>query len=158
LVGTWQGDKESDTCRFERQGNSDDYIVTYSGDGESITFDGHLARIKDHTYLDLVLSGGDSERCPELGVTVPIHIFYMVELKGDTLRIRSMDTSWVKERHEKGRLWIANRADGDSTLLTADTARVQRFLRRWGNCDKAWGDWTELPRAPANAPPPKPGS
>jgi hypothetical protein len=160
LEGTWQGDilRGGETYRFEREGIADQYIITFGEDGESIKLDGHLAQIKGRIYLDLVSSEGGSDRCPQLDLTVPFHLFYMVELKGDTLRIRSMDTSWVKERREKGRLWIANRADGDSTLLTADTARVQRFLRRWGNCEDAWDDWTELRRAPANARPAKSGT
>mgnify|MGYP006321456153 FL=1 len=62
-----------------------------------------------------------------------------------------MSYAWAKTRREKGRLWIDHIAQGDSTLLTADTERVQRFLRRWENSGDAWGEWDERPLVKADA-------
>lgn len=150
LVGTWQGDKEGDTITIAGSPETKEYAIKMSSEGQSLDLTGHLCEINSKTYIDIVLSNlPDEKQFPGVPLVTPIHVFYMIEVQGDSLRLRSMSTDWIKNRRDKGHLWIANRADGDSTLLTADTARVQRFLRRWGNAKDAWGDWSEAKRLPA---------
>ncbi|NUM54208.1 MAG: hypothetical protein HUU46_11235 [Candidatus Hydrogenedentes bacterium] len=164
LEGTWKGEDEGEQFSFARQG--DGYLFTFTEDGVPITGIAHFAEIGKTNYMDVTLVESAFESFPEekkeeigpilapfMYYTTPVHIFYQVEVRDKVLRMRTMDHAWAKERREKGHLWIDHIAEGDSTLLIADTPRVQRFLRRWEKSEDAWGEWEELPLVPAEMAP-----
>jgi len=153
LEGTWSGDESNtDYVQFLPAADSDnEYTILFSSKEARVALSGHLASLDEKIYLDLTIKEVDDateEKCPELAFTRPIHFFYMIEVEGDTFRMRGMSSSWVKQRREKHLLRISHNPEGDSTLLTADTARVQRFLKRWDNNKDAWDGWQELKRIP----------
>ncbi|MCC6797567.1 MAG: hypothetical protein IT366_20805 [Candidatus Hydrogenedentes bacterium] len=162
LEGTWKGDEEGkDTFSFARQ--DDKYLFSLTENEDTLAAVAHFAKIGKRTYMDLTF---DESAMPSLDETkldhqtksyiqsvislsTPIHIFYQVEVVNSVFRTRQMNNDWVKTRRDKGHLWIDHIAQGDSALLTADTARVQRFLKRWENSDEAWGEWEEKALIPA---------
>ena len=149
IEGTWNTDTDGQTMSFVR--DDDGYIFVFAENGEPTPLAAHFARIGKKTYLDLTVA--DASVCEGAGeYLTPVHVFYEAEVRDKTLRIRPMDPDWIKDRRERGRLWIDYMKQDDATLLTADTARVQRFIRRWANCEEAWEDWTELPLVPAGTP------
>lgn len=158
IEGSWSGDN-GEKIVFTR--NGDGYDFSYSKGEESLTTEAHFARIGNYTYMDLTLSDESLAQFDKktrkavegvMSFTVPVHAFYQIDVSNHVIRIRAMNYAWAKERREKKRLWIGHVPDGDSTLLTARTERVQRFLRRWENDKEAWGDWNEVPLTPAEAP------
>lgn len=162
IEGTWKAEDEGEQLSFVR--HDDGYIVTFTEDGLPIAGMAHFAAIGKKTYMDVTLSESAFDSVPEekieelgpilapfLYYTAPVHMFYQVEVRENVFRMRAMDHAWAKARREKGRLWIDHVADGDSTLLIADTPRVQRFLRYWANPDDAWGGWEEIPLIPAES-------
>lgn len=168
LEGTWKADDEGkDTFAFVREDNYYRFSMTESD--STLVGVAHFAKIGKRTYLDLsfdetAFPGMDESTLDPkaksyiqsvMCMSTPIHLFYQVEVANNVLRTREMSYAWAKTRRENGRLWIDHVAQGDSTLLTADTARVQRFLRRWENSDDAWGDWEERPLVRAEPPPAK---
>jgi len=162
VEGTWKADEEGeDTFSFTRDGEQYRFAMTE----DEVTFiaAAHFAKIGNRTYVDLTF---DETAFPALNeetldpnvksyvqsvmsLSTPIHMFYQVEVVNNVLRTREMSHDWVKARREKGRLWIEHAVQGELTLLTADTSRVQRFLRRWENSDDAWGEWEDRPLIPA---------
>ena len=151
LIGNWQGDGAEEVLTFEQGSEPKTYRITLPSEGKTLTLSGHLTELNGKTYLDLTVADmPDSKLLPEVTFLTPIHLFFEIEVNGDTLRWRSMSSEWAKERREKHHLWISHQANDGSTLLTADTPRVQRFLRRWQNEKDAWSDWTETQRAPAS--------
>lgn len=163
VEGTWKGEDEGETVSFVREG--DGYVFSYTEDGTPICATAHFAAIGKMTYMDLTFADNAYDELPEekqkelesilapfIYYTTPVHMFYQVEVRDNVFRMRAMDHAWAKARREKGRMWIDHVADGDSTLLTADTPRVQRFLRHWANSDDAWGGWEETPLIPAEPP------
>ncbi len=164
VEGTWKAEEAGDnTFAFIRDGEK--YQLTSTEDGVSFVAEAHFAKIGKRTYLDLTFNesafqGTDEKTLDTTArsyiqsvtfLSTPVHLFYQVEVANNVFRMRTMNHEWAKSRREKGRLWIDHVAQGDSTLLTADTARVQRFLRRWENSDDAWGEWEDRPLIPAVA-------
>lgn len=165
VEGTWKGESEGETISFAHDG--DGYVFRIADGPDSLVASAHFARIGTATYLDLTFADvsfdeakkecedvAEAIAAPYTYFTTPVHYFQQVEVRDKVLRMRAMSSSWAKDRREKRRLWIEHIADGESTLLTADTARVQRFLRRWEKCDDAWDSWNEVPLVPAEAPAP----
>ena len=150
IEGTWNTDQDGETMSFVR--DDDGYIFSYVEGDEQVSLSAHFARIGKKTYLDLTIHDDNAWKGPYGMYATPVHMFYEAEVRDKVLRMRAMDNDWVKERREKGRLWIDHVVQDDTTLLTADTARVQRFIRHWANTDEAWGDWNELPLVPAATP------
>lgn len=168
LEGTWKADDEGkDTFAFVREDNYYRFSMTESD--STLVGMAHFAKIGKRTYLDLsfdetAFPGMDETALDPnaksyiqsvMFMSTPIHLFYQVEVVNNVLRTRELSYAWAKTRRENGRLWIDHVAQGDSTLLTADTARVQRFLRRWENDDDAWGEWEERPLIRVEPPPAK---
>jgi len=174
VEGTWKGQDDEGSISFVR--DDDGYVFRVADGPDRLVASAHFARIGKATYMDLTFRdanidealkdcGDDAanEKCrdiveaivaPYAYFTTPVHYFQQVEVRNKVLRMRAMSSGWAKDRREKGRLWIEHIADGESTLLTAETPRVQRFLRRWEKCDDAWDSWTEIPLVPAQAPAP----
>ncbi len=171
VEGTWKGENEGETMSFVRESESEGegYLFTFFEDGIPITASAHFAKIGGKTYLDLTYTESTFDKAKEedekrlapylmpfVYYATPVHVFYQFEVRDGVARMRSMSYQWAKERREKRRLWIDHVAQDDSTLLVAETVRVQRFIRRWANHDDAWDSWSEIPLVPADAPaPPK---
>ncbi|MBM3289727.1 MAG: hypothetical protein FJY92_06210 [Candidatus Hydrogenedentes bacterium] len=167
VEGAWKGQDDEGVMSFVRDG--DGYVFRIVDGPDRLVASAHFARIGKATYLDLTFpdtSIDEAEKecgdmvesliAPYVYFTTPVHYFQQVEVRDKVLRMRAMSSGWAKDRRAKGRLWIEHIADGESTLLTPETPRVQRFLRRWETCDDAWESWTEIPLVPADAPtPPK---
>ncbi|MDZ4857538.1 MAG: hypothetical protein SGI88_01035 [Candidatus Hydrogenedentes bacterium] len=155
VEGTWKGDDET-TFSFVREG--DGYLFSVKEKESSVTASAHFVRLGSEIYMDLTIPEETFDAMEKLNsglpmtvglYTTPVHVFYQIERTDGLFRMRTMNHGWVKERRDKGRLWIGHIAQDDSTLLIADTARVQRFLRKWAHCDEAWSDWEEIPLNPA---------
>ena len=147
LEGTWVFASDSDHRQsycFERGDDAKEYRVIMRNGDESCVLSVHLTQIGKYTFLDATLGKSNPDHL-EFAFMRPVHYFCKIELNGDTLRMGEMDSNWVKQRHDKKRLSIAHETD-ESTLLTANTKRVRRFLARWANDSDAFEDWTEMKR------------
>ncbi len=148
LEGTWTYTSEADariTYQFERGSGDKEYRLTMRNGEESCVLSAHLTRIGKQVFIDARLGDGNPDRMKDYFLW-PVHYFYMIELNGDILRARTMDSAWVCQRRDAKRLWIAHKAEGDSTLLTAETKRVRRFLSYWADTPHAFEDWEVLRR------------
>jgi hypothetical protein len=108
-----------------------------------------LVQIKKHRVLDL--SFADESDLPDLAEwealhILPAHSFWYVKRDGDAFSLRSFDYDWLKNRKEKGRLWVDHLDTPDRLVFTAKTDRMQRFLAKWGDDEEALGDWGTLTR------------
>jgi hypothetical protein len=65
---------------------------------------------------------------------LPLHSFWRMEIATDTLTLRTLNQDWFKEMAGKKRLPLAYvKAEEDTIVLTAPTASLRDFFKRYGN-------------------------
>jgi hypothetical protein len=137
LAGIWQsGDK--DFVWIRQDGPS--YSIRFFGDDKDvcIVFEGHLLRVDDAEFMDLVSTGDNA-------FNVPAHMVARVWTDGGGLRWAYLDSDWLKD---KAKQTLGTQAAGDRTLITAKGAAVVEFLKKFGVDDKAYsGQMKRLVRA-----------
>lgn len=142
LLGVWaeaaksDGDKENWT--FEKTDDRTYKLITVDGDKKS-EFDARLFKLKEHQFLDCL----PRERT-EGGL--PLHHLMRVEAVSPGLEFRLLDYGWLGKLVEKDPRAIrhivvpktAGEGDGGNLVLTADTAELQKFLRKHLKTADAW--------------------
>lgn len=127
LVGAWAAQEGKEVWRFE---NSDGkaYWLTYSSDGKVAHFDARLLWLNETLFLDLYPAelgqGNEFYRAH----FVPAHTFYRASLRGDRLRLWTLNPDKLKKRLDVGAAKLAHEKVGDGLLLTAFTKELQRFM------------------------------
>lgn len=145
LLGKWSDDPEEGYWLFEKEENVGEYRVTIQEKKEvRLVFRAHTALTQENLLLDMVVEYPDKSELEFY--TVPVHLFWQIDISGDQLKMRTIDYQWLTDRDKKGRLWIKHETVDDRLVLTATPERMQRFVRNWVKCDEAWSDWEELPR------------
>lgn len=150
LLGSWGSDSDlDDVFKFENA-DGKGYRLSYreTEDDPPVVFLVHLAQIGGHRVLDVTLA--NDSPLPDIQEEAAIHLlrihsFYYVKRDGDTLSFRTFDQDWLKERSEKGLLWVKHQQVNDQLVFTDTTERMQRFLVKWGNAG-ILGDWETLKR------------
>ena len=89
----------------------------------------------------------------EMGVSgayryTPVHTFAQVQLNADTLRLKFMKNDFLEELFEKNRIRIEHvkREDDGTTMLTASTRDLQKFVMKYGEDEKAFTYGSDLIR------------
>ena len=125
LSGTWWGDDE-DSFTFEEDGEA--YSMVHEIKGVKKEFEAHLFRLGDVLWLDLYpVTSND----PDLHDThlIPVHTVSRVWLEEGALRLGMLSPDWLEEKLDAKTLSIAHERVGNAVVLTAPTAKLQKFLR-----------------------------
>lgn len=151
LLGDWQVEinAEDGLCTFEQEADKS-YELDCTVEGSQATFDAHLLRLGEHTFLDTAVDDLHSENTFALAHLVPGHILSRVALDGDTLRLTQMSVEWLGKQLDDGAIKIAHRRLEDGILLTASTAELQSFFREHAGNTEAFSltqEWTRVPAA-----------
>jgi hypothetical protein len=145
LVGTWAEDGDEDTWTFQEAGDNA-YEFTYTEKGTPAQFQAHLARLDKFLFLDTYPQEPDIENDLYKLHLIPAHNFFKIWIKGDTLRLASLDPDWLKDMIDQKKVNIAHERVDDSIVLTAPTKALQDFVLRYAEDAKAFPDTTDLLR------------
>ena len=138
LVGAWVKDDES--WEFERDGEKNRYNVLYVVEGEPGRFEGHLVRLGQFTFLDLMPKDPDAEKNKFYNhCLLPTHTFIKLSLEGDDLRLAAPDMDRVKKLLDD-EVRIAHEEVEQRLVLTAPTREVQEFILFCAGDGKAFGE------------------
>lgn len=145
LLGTWGDPAETnankDTWTFEKIG-SQTYKLTTQDGSETNTFDAHLFTLGSEKFLDCL----PRERHE---YTAPTHVLLRVKSIQPQLEMYLLDYEWLGKLVEANpkaiRHVITPGPAGDSkedqlVTLTANTAELQKFIRKHLKTEAAWGD------------------
>ncbi len=134
LVGTWIDRENGDTFTFQKAGEKSYNVVSFEQKkGNSEAYRVQLGRIGKFWFIDSypLKSGGDHH-------TLSAHILSRIWLNGDTLRMSSLESDWLRDMIDAKRLSIAHvRRDGD-IILTATTEELRALVLRFTEDDKAF--------------------
>ena len=140
LIGTWQPDDPDATWILDFKSADDanrTYVMTFT-DGENETwgtFVAHLAKIRDHIFLDAYPKLEDADaNDARFDLLLPTHIFALVEQIEPDLTLRDMNDDWLNSylaenpnalAHE----FVQKEGEPEPTLvLTASTEELQAFV------------------------------
>lgn len=147
LIGEWVNvDEDGTSTALIRASTAQARVydilwIPAKADEASLRLQGRLVKIGDRLVMDLV----KAER-PEMGV--PGHFFMLVEKKGNELKMRWLDSEWLRERVVRSERLAYVVVDG-RPVITSQPAEVLEFMREYGLNAKAVSGTIEFTRAKA---------
>lgn len=140
LLGGWvEADKaDGDLWTFEKIDDRTYKLTIPDGSDEKIEFTARLFKLKDQLFLDCV-----PRKNPE--PNVPAHYLLRLDALSPQLQMRMLDYDWLAslvKKHPRAIRHIigTGNGDGNDVVLTADTAELQRFIRKHLKTADAWTD------------------
>ena len=142
LLGVWaeaaKTNADKETWTFEKIDDRTYKLIIVDGDKKT-EYDARLFKLKEQQFLDCL----PRERT-EGGL--PLHHLMRVEAVSRGLEFRLLDYGWLGKLVEKDPRAIrhivvpkkADEGDGGDLVLTADTAELQKFLRKHLKTADAW--------------------
>lgn len=133
LVGEWQAkDKENDlqSWTFEKSGDNSYKVLATEKKDKHGQLEGHLFKIKDQLFLDLVPSDckfADDQGDIVTAAMFPGHLLVRVPQIEPTLQLTFFDFDWLEKYLENNPGALAHHAEEKRLLLTASTKELQSF-------------------------------
>lgn len=146
LLGTW---RESDDVTWQfTKGNGSYYDVVHISGGDTTQLNAGLGRLGDYYYLDLSLD--DAEHLSEMEAVhlFPTHTYSKISFRDNEITMESFGFSanWLENLIKEKRIRIKHEAIEDHVLLTASTSELQKFVLKYSDEPKAFGDPETLTR------------
>ena len=152
LLGIWREDdsEKPRTWTFKRDGDSRTYhLEMLSSDGKTGSFRAHLFRLHGDCFLDLIAE--ESKLAPDqldvVGASlIPGHLLLRVSSAGETFEVAWMDWDWLTDYLKANPRSLRHMVEDDRPILIAETADLQRFVRRHLKSGKLFKEPTTLRR------------
>lgn len=153
LLGAWTAGE--DKWEFEKveKGKKEDvrlfYILRITDDkGRAAKFDAHLVKLGEKLFLDVYPEDGPEGTNDWYNLHIlPVHTFMSVELKDGKLSLAVMNPEALEKLIEKKPGVIKHEViDDDRIVLTASTAKLQKFLIEYADHDEFYGEAEEFER------------
>ena len=148
LVGIWCEESEELVCdedalwTFEEDGERT-YKLTIQDlkdEQEKFVFKVRLARLDGWFFLDAVLSEQIVRgRKVDTDFLLPVHMLGRIEVEPDAVRIRMLESDWVRNSLKSGDLELTHeKLQNGEVLITAKPEELQEFARRYGWIEEAF--------------------
>jgi hypothetical protein len=146
LLGEWQNEEGKPLCRFEKA--EDGYNLYFlNKDSEPVSkYAAHLANLRGSLFLDILLKQAIPDEVFERSFPlflVPAHSFYEIRFEGESLEYRFMDDEWVESLRKQQKLKVPFTQVDDLTVLTAPTNKLQKFVLKNLQTEKAFSSWED---------------
>lgn len=153
LVGTWKQSDADTTYTVTRAGEGYRLLARDKKEGagevKEWAFTVRLVKIGDRAYADFYAEQKEREALDEKWgpLFVPTHLFAQWTLVGDALAVRFIDRDWLEKAMASKSVTLAStRLNKDTILITAETAELQAFLKKYGGDTSAFADQVRLER------------
>ena len=145
LIGVWtdasKNEPGADAWTFEQVDDRTYKLTIADGADKKTEFDARLFKLKGQHFLDCL----PRERAEG---NAPVHYLMRLDALSPKLEFRLLDYDWLAKLLEKNPRAIrhivvpkkAGDGDGGELILTADTAELQKFLRKHLKTPDAWGE------------------
>jgi hypothetical protein len=149
LEGTWYDQDNNKWSIHQNPYKSNSYELHYSKNKREVVLLGHLFKIDDKMYFDMIPSEDNSEDMPIFDVhLVPTHSIAKIEkLTDHGVVIKWFNEEWLRKMFVENRIKIRHEfildedpesKDDGMYLLTASTEELQAFVAKYGNDDEAF--------------------
>lgn len=138
LVGRWTSTEPNEMLEFKQTKTKDYECIYVDKDNKSGKFIAGLGKIRNTTYLDIYPSEPDmTENAFFKAHLLPTHSFVKIELSKDSLRLCSMSPDSTNSLLKSKPNAAKHEKLEDSTVLTASTKELRKFILKYGNDKKA---------------------
>lgn len=134
LLGTWSDSGANETYTFQRSGEKSYNVIFFEQQsGNTTVYRAQLGRLGKLWFLDSYPAKG-----PQDYHLIPAHIISRISLNGDTLRIASLESDWLRQMIDSRELEIEHvRIDGD-VILSASTEALKDLVQRFAEDSDAF--------------------
>ncbi len=150
LLGHWKSSKDAGERWIFEAGDPQALKLTYISGNETNLVSAHLFRIGPDIFLDMFPLKPDAPGFPP---AIPSHLLLRVDQVQPTLKMASLNHDWLAKLVQQRPKTVSHVLirDGDKpdncrVVLTAETAELQRFIRKHVKNAEAWQDADELQR------------
>ena len=150
LLGHWKNTKEADEHWIFEPGADKSLKLTCLSGHETNLVAAHLFKLGQDTFLDLFPLDPDALGFPP---AIPSHFLLRVVQLQPTLKMSALDHDWLVKLVQERPGTIAHvlhrsgeKGDQFRVVLTAETAKLQSFVRKQMKNAEAWQDANELRR------------
>ena len=146
ILGEWKNGRE--TWAFTR-GDGQYYQLVFSDEDEQAEFKVHLVKLGDHYFFDFY---NIKNRCSDddglaIAPLLATHSFAKVVLDKDDMKLYFFDIEWLEKLFEQRKIRIKHEVmEEDIIVLTAPTADLQEFVRKYAEEEKAFMSPEQLSR------------
>lgn len=149
LEGTWYDQDKNKWMIHQNPYKPNSYELHYSKNSREVALIGHLFKIDDVMYFDMIASEDNSEDMPIFDVhLVPTHSIAKIDkLTNQNVVIKWFNEEWLRKMFVENRIKIRHEMIYDENpkseddgiyLLTASTEELQAFVAKYGNNDDAF--------------------
>ena len=133
LVGTWVDEKNKDTFTFQKSAEKSYNVVGRDQKGDTVIYKVQLGKLGRFWFLDSYPGWkiGDHH-------IIATHIISKMWLEGDTLRIASLESDWLKKMIDSGKLKVSHALVEGDVILTASTKELQQLVLRFAEDNDAF--------------------
>lgn len=109
-------------------------------------FNVHLIKIDGVLIADFLLEDYNKKKDMRLFDfhIIPVHTFAKVIIEKDKISFKWFNGEWLEKLIEENRLRIRHENNGEFILLTAKSAELQKFLKKYLNSEDAFKDGLEV--------------
>ena len=162
LEGKYQQDRNgpfgaSDTVywEFQREDIGTYHVILTQSDAVG-SFDGHVVRLGEEYFIDLLPDEVELNSIPEFVAwhLAPVHTFSRIRIQDGGFSLEAFDYEWLLENLSSHRIRMdyLERKDVDNEtefiMLSADTPELQKFVAKYSRLDEAFGDPDLLMKIP----------
>ncbi len=135
LVGTWAGKDDEQTFSFKQSGEKGYTVTMRDENGEEDVYAARLGRLGKSWFIDSspVKDGRDFH-------LISTHLTTKIQLEGDTLRMSLLESDWLREMIDAGKINVPHVFRDNEIILTATTKELQALVLRYAEDDKAFPD------------------
>jgi hypothetical protein len=138
LIGSWASTDSNETLEFKQTKAKDYECIYIDKDGKSGKFITGLGKLGNIMYLDIYPGESNMvENAFYKSHLLPTHSFMKIELSKDSLKLCSMDPDGTDKLLKSKPNAVKHEELKDSTVLTASTKELQKFILKYGNDKKA---------------------
>jgi hypothetical protein len=146
LVGAWMAEEDDDFLFTLIDSTRGSYTLLCEESGSSSRFEAVLVELGDVTFLDIYPEEPDNENSFYMDHLLRVHNILRIERDVDTLWVSDFDAEWLSTMVGAKKTSIAHVPLDGAVLLTAPTADLQTFVRKYAKTPGAFSEPVRLRR------------
>ena len=146
LVGSWMPEEDEGFLFTLIDSTRGSYTLLCEESGSSARFEAVLVELDHVTFLDIYPEEPDNENSFYMDHLLRVHNILRIERNVDTLWVSDFDPEWLETMVGAKKTSIAHVPLEGAVLLTAPTADLQGFVRKYAKTPEAFSEPVRLRR------------
>jgi len=140
LVGTWVAKDDEEFVFTLVDTTRSAYTLLCDESGVTARFEAVLVELGGEMFLDIYPEAPETENSFYMDHLLRVHNILHIERDADTLWVADFDAEWLETAIDKKKVRIAHVPLDGAILLTAATADLQAFVRKYAKTPEAFSE------------------